>query len=96
MALKGIGTGRVVASGSNDHVFVNFVDHGAPGIVAFPNDELAATDLNNAVQSMFQRKQYGKMLLYFEACESGSMFDQILPNNINGQSEEIIYQKRAV
>ena len=27
-------------SGPNDHVFVNFADHGAPGIVAFPADEV--------------------------------------------------------
>ena len=25
-------------SGPNDYVFVNFVDHGAPGLVFFPND----------------------------------------------------------
>ena len=25
-------------SGPNDRVFINFVDHGAPGLVAFPND----------------------------------------------------------
>lgn len=24
------------------------------------------------------------MVIYMEACESGSMFDNILPNNING------------
>ena len=28
-------------SGPNDYVFVNFVDHGAPGIVAFPDDQVA-------------------------------------------------------
>lgn len=28
----------VFNSGPNDHVFVNFVDHGAPGLLAFPND----------------------------------------------------------
>ena len=27
-------------SGPNDHVFVYFSDHGAPGIVAFPSDEV--------------------------------------------------------
>ena len=27
-------------SGPNDHVFVNFVDHGAPGIIAFPEGEV--------------------------------------------------------
>ena len=29
-----------ISSGPNDHVFVNFVDHGAPGIVAFPDGEV--------------------------------------------------------
>lgn len=27
-------------SGPNDYVFVNFVDHGAPGIIAFPYDQV--------------------------------------------------------
>lgn len=27
-------------SGASDHVFVNFVDHGAPGILAFPMSEV--------------------------------------------------------
>lgn len=29
-----------LCSGSNDYVFVNFVDHGAPGFVAFPAGEV--------------------------------------------------------
>lgn len=81
--MKGIGSGKVINSGPNDHVFVNFVDHGAPGIVAFPNDELAATDLNAAIKKMHKQKKYSKMVLYFEACESGSMFDGLLPKDIN-------------
>lgn len=28
-AMKGIGSGKVISSTANDHVFVNFVDHGA-------------------------------------------------------------------
>lgn len=28
-------------SGPNDHVFVYFTDHGAPGILAFPNDDVS-------------------------------------------------------
>lgn len=32
-AMKGIGTGRVVASGPHDRVFVYYTDHGAPGAV---------------------------------------------------------------
>lgn len=28
-------------SGPNDHVFVYFTDHGAPGLLAFPNDDVS-------------------------------------------------------
>jgi len=35
-AMQGIGSGKVIASGPNDHVFVYFADHGAPGLIAFP------------------------------------------------------------
>ena len=27
-----------VISGPEDHIFVNFADHGGPGVLAFPND----------------------------------------------------------
>jgi legumain len=30
------GNGRVLKSGKDDKVFINFVDHGAKGLVAFP------------------------------------------------------------
>lgn len=30
-----------LGSGPNDHVFVYFTDHGAPGILAFPNDDVS-------------------------------------------------------
>lgn len=82
-AMKGIGSGKVINSRPNDHIFVNFVDHGAPGIVAFPNDELSATDLNAAIKKMYKQKRFEKMVFYIEACESGSMFDGLLPKNIN-------------
>jgi hypothetical protein len=31
------GNGRVLKSTSEDNVFVYFIDHGAPGVVEFPN-----------------------------------------------------------
>uniref|UniRef100_A0A673ZZC9 Legumain n=1 Tax=Salmo trutta TaxID=8032 RepID=A0A673ZZC9_SALTR len=34
------GSGKVLKSGPNDHVFVYFTDHGAPGLLAFPNDDV--------------------------------------------------------
>lgn len=81
--LKNKGSGKVINSGQNDHVFVNFVDHGAPGILAFPSDELHARDLINTIKSMHSAKKYGQLVFYVEACESGSMFEDILPKNMN-------------
>lgn len=81
--LRGVGSGKVIKSGPNDHIFVNFVDHGAPGILAFPTDELYAKDLMKTITSMHENKQYGQMVFYIEACESGSMFEGLLPENIN-------------
>ncbi|CAG2162390.1 unnamed protein product, partial [Oppiella nova] len=74
---------KVVKSGPNDHIFVYFADHGAPGLIAFPNGELYAKDLNNALRNMAHQKKFNKMAIYIEACESGSMFSGLLPNNIN-------------
>lgn len=78
------GSGKVVESGPDDNIFVFFTDHGAPGLIAFPSDELHAKDLQEALISMNQKKRYNKMVLYVEACESGSMFNKHrLPSNIN-------------
>ncbi|GIX68903.1 legumain [Caerostris extrusa] len=82
-ALAGVGSGKALESGPNDHVFVYFADHGAPGIIAFPEEELSATDLNKTINYMYENKMYKKMVIYIEACESGSMFENILPTNIN-------------
>ncbi|GFQ71515.1 legumain, partial [Trichonephila clavata] len=81
--LAGVGSGKVLKSGPNDHVFVYFADHGAKGLIAFPEDELSAKDLNQTINYMYENNMYGKMVIYIEACESGSMFENILPNNIN-------------
>jgi len=82
-AMKKIGSGKVIASGPNDHVFVNFVDHGATGILAFPVGELTLKQLNDALTKMHQEKRYAKLALYIEACEAGSMFRNVLANNTN-------------
>ncbi|CDQ86798.1 unnamed protein product [Oncorhynchus mykiss] len=78
---KGVigGGGR---SGPNDHVFVYFTDHGAPGLLAFPNDDLHVADLMDAVNYMHENKKYGKLVFYIEACESGSMMTK-LPADID-------------
>jgi legumain len=50
------GDGRTLMSGANDTVFLNFADHGAAGLIAFPKDYLYATDLIAALNSMTAKK----------------------------------------
>lgn len=81
--LKGKGTGRVLQSKSTDNVFIYFSDHGANGLIAFPSEELYADDLNKALLNMHTKKMYRKLVFYLEACESGSMFENLLHKNLN-------------
>ncbi|KAM9354687.1 legumain [Pholidichthys leucotaenia] len=76
------GSGKVLKSGPNDHVFVYFTDHGAPGLLAFPDSELHVDALQEAIKYMYDNKKYKKMVFYIEACESGSMMNQ-LPRDLN-------------
>ena len=77
------GNGRVLMSGPGDNVFINFVDHGAPGLVAFPDTYLYADQLNETLTYMWEHQMYKQLVFYLEACESGSMFDGILSPDIN-------------
>jgi len=61
--------------------FINFSDHGATGLVAFPSEELYADQLINTFKQMHEKKQYNQLAFYLEACESGSMFNGILPKD---------------
>ena len=50
----------------------------------FPNGPyLHAKDLAAALTTMNEKKRYGRMLVYFEACNGGSMFDGLLPASTN-------------
>jgi legumain len=81
--------GPVLKSNENSKVFVYFADHGAPGLIAFPNkrhlilsDYLHADKLNDAFKTMHGNKMYQDMTVYIEACESGSMFQNILTDDL--------------
>ncbi|THD20134.1 Legumain [Fasciola hepatica] len=50
--------------------------------VMYYGDSLNASELNEPLASMNRAKRYRKMVLYIEACYSGSMFERILPENI--------------
>lgn len=72
------GSGKVLKSGKNDRVFLNFIDHGAAGFVMFPNGpELHVQDLHAALQKMQETQMFNELLFYMEACESGSMFPNL-------------------
>uniref|UniRef100_A0A0E0DV83 Legumain prodomain domain-containing protein n=1 Tax=Oryza meridionalis TaxID=40149 RepID=A0A0E0DV83_9ORYZ len=84
-ALTGSGSGKVVASGPNDHVFVYYADHGGPGVLSMPADGeyLYADDLVKALKKKHAAGGYKSLVVYVEACESGSIFEGLLPGNIS-------------
>jgi len=75
--------GPVLKTTSSDNVFINFVDHGGTGIIAFPHGTMSSEMLNDALLTMNKKAMYNKLVFYMEACESGSMFQNILPPNLN-------------
>ncbi|GMT12061.1 hypothetical protein PFISCL1PPCAC_3358, partial [Pristionchus fissidentatus] len=77
------GNGRVIESGPDDRLFIYFTDHGAPGMISFPNDIMTTKSLNDALNWSNKNKRFSDLVFYLEACESGSMFEQVLPSTIN-------------
>jgi len=75
--------GPVLKSTSEDNVFINFVDHGGTGIIAFPSGSMSSSMLNGALKTMHSKNMYHKLVFYLEACESGSMFEGLLPTDMN-------------
>lgn len=80
-AMAGIGSGKVVKSNQRDRIFINLVDHGAPGVFAFPDGYLHAKTLANAVLQLHSDRKFKEMVIYVEACESGSMFKHLIPSD---------------
>lgn len=76
-------SGRVLQSGPDDNVFIYFTDHGGPGLICFPNEYLYSHDLIATLKYMHAHKKYKNLVFYLEACESGSMFNNILPKNMS-------------
>lgn len=81
---KKVESGKVLKSTNTSKVFVNFVDHGGVGIIAFPGSAplMHSTELVAALQKMHDKGMYKELVFYMEACESGSMF-QDLPADIS-------------
>ncbi|MCL7044549.1 hypothetical protein MKW94_001580, partial [Papaver nudicaule] len=79
-AITGNGSGKVVSSGPNDTIFVNYADHGAAGSLGMPGTSqyLYANELNEALTKKYEAGTYKSMVIYVEACEAGSMFEGLL------------------
>ncbi|XP_076881112.1 vacuolar-processing enzyme beta-isozyme-like [Bidens hawaiensis] len=82
-ALTG-GSGKVVASSPLDKIFVYYTDHGGPGILGMPNMPfIYANDLIQVLETKHAMGTYSEMVIYVEACESGSIFEGLIPENLN-------------
>ncbi|XP_030948088.1 vacuolar-processing enzyme-like [Quercus lobata] len=82
-ALTG-GSGKVVDSGPNDHIFIYYSDHGGPGVLGMPTSPyLYADDLIEVLKKKHASGTYKRLVFYLEACESGSIFEGLLPEGLN-------------
>uniref|UniRef100_A0A3Q7IJQ2 Legumain prodomain domain-containing protein n=1 Tax=Solanum lycopersicum TaxID=4081 RepID=A0A3Q7IJQ2_SOLLC len=78
------GSGKVLKSGPNDHIFIYYTDHGAAGFITMPSGEsIYADDLFNVLKKKHASGMYDRLVFYLEACESGSMFDGIFHKGLN-------------
>jgi len=82
--LTGTASGKKLTSTSKDNVFIFFSDHGAPGLIAFPTGQgqLHKADLQSTFDTMHSKNMYGKLTMYLETCESGSMFEGMTTPNV--------------
>lgn len=74
--------GPVLKSTANDRVFVYYTDHGGVGILGVPSGAaggyIHAADVNGAIETLQSKGGYKELLFYLEACESGSIFADLL------------------
>ncbi|XP_076953145.1 vacuolar-processing enzyme-like [Bidens hawaiensis] len=78
------GSGKVVASKPEDRIFVYYTDHGGPGILGTPSGPyIYANDFISVLETKHAMGTYDEMVLYVEACDSGSIFQGLMPTEIN-------------
>ncbi|KAK8931262.1 hypothetical protein KSP39_PZI016108 [Platanthera zijinensis] len=77
------GSGKVVDSGPDDHIFIFYSDHGGPGVLGMPTyPYLYADDFISVLKKKHASNSYKSLVIYLEACESGSIFEGLLPEDI--------------
>ncbi|XP_076885815.1 vacuolar-processing enzyme-like [Bidens hawaiensis] len=78
------GSGKVVASKPDDKIFVYFTDHGGPGLLCMPTGPfIYANDFIKVLETKHAMGTYDEMVLYVEACESGSIFQGLLAADLS-------------
>ncbi|KAE8671754.1 Vacuolar-processing enzyme [Hibiscus syriacus] len=82
-ALSG-GSGKVIDGKPNDRIFIYYYDHGGPGVLGMPYMPLMyAMNFLDILKKKHAPGSYREMVIYVEACESGSIFEGIMPNDLN-------------
>ncbi|KAM7525615.1 hypothetical protein LguiA_015517 [Lonicera macranthoides] len=82
-AVKG-GSRKVVDSKPNDRIFLYYSDHGGPGVLGMPNMPfIYANEFIEVLKKKHASGTYNEMVLYIEACESGSVFEGLMPKDLN-------------
>ncbi|KAK1419065.1 hypothetical protein QVD17_28222 [Tagetes erecta] len=78
------GSGKVLATKPQDKIFVYYTDHGGPGILGMPNmPYIYANDFIDVLKTKHAMNAYSEMVIYVEACESGSIFEGLIPEDLN-------------
>ncbi|URD80120.1 vacuolar-processing enzyme [Musa troglodytarum] len=82
-AIEG-GSGKVIDSKPDDRIFIYYSDHGGPGVLGMPNMPfLYAADFIEVLTMKHASNSYREMVIYVEACESGSIFEGLMPENLD-------------
>ncbi|CAD5219351.1 unnamed protein product [Bursaphelenchus xylophilus] len=84
------GDGPVLESTEKDRLFIYFTDHGGPDVLLFPDaweqpegQTFSSADLDESLRIMTEKKMYKEILFYVEACESGSVTENVIPKYPN-------------
>ena len=73
---------KVLKSTSEDKVFINYYDHGAPDMICLINDRVKKDELQDLLKKMADKKMFKELVLYLEACDSATMMVDF-PDDLN-------------
>jgi len=74
--LTGTGSGKVLGSKPGDSVIFFFAGHGGKGFLNLPHQVLKESTLKAMLKQSKSKLKFGQMLVYIEACQSGSMLSE--------------------